>query len=328
MESNFYKDLISFSQFTNFSYLSHPKIILIMKIRISLSLLSCLLISANGQFTATMQNTVQGRVKNYTVYSDTKLYRYDFIEAGQPVALIVNPEKNTCRVLMPEKKFYQETECDASLSRRNDPWQAYIWFRNFGREISAGNEKLEGYSCKKLALYQNETKAYIASFSEQLNFPVYIKNELEPDTYMKLSNIKSWSVDSTFFRIPKDYILVDRYLNPVIPEPPPPDTWQEFTESVPIRSEIKRGTKVLVSIPENAYYKFIIQNNSNGMGKLCYSIFENGVELPFDRQGEAKYRTFRLHPGESKTLTQNWKTGYEVQLKLFEGTLGIEIAKE
>jgi len=299
-----------------------------MKFRISILLLALFFLPVRAQFSATMQNTIQGRVKSYMVYSDTKDYRYDFVEAGEPASLIVHPEKNRCWVLMPEKKFYQETECDASLSRRNDPWQGYVWFRNFGREIVTGSEKIESYTCKKLALYQNETKAYTASFSEQLNFPVYIKNELELDTYMKLSNIKPWTVDSSYFKVPEDYILVDRRLNPIIPEPPPPDTWQEFREKVPVRSEISRGTRVFVSVTEDAYYKFIIHNNTREMGKLCYTIFENDSELPEEKQGPAKYRTFRLHPGESKTLTQDWKAGYEIQLELFEGSLGTEIYKE
>jgi len=299
-----------------------------MKKILSIVLLCCPLIFAFGQFSATMMNTVQGKERIYKVYSDLENYRYEFEESGSEGIVIVRPAEKKTFVLMPEKKSVYSTTCDGSMSRTNDPWQAYQWYKNFGREVDLGNTTIQGYPCKKLAVYQNETKVFSANYSEKLNFPLSIKSELEESTYMSLTGIKKWNPDPEMFKVPENYTEVDRRGNPVIPEPPAPEIWTETKGSLPFKGTIKRGEKVRIPLDESCYYKLKAVNKGNSPGKFIYHAFVDGEKIPVEQQGMEKYRTFRLFPGQPKTLTQDWKSDYEVLIEVYEGALEFEVFKE
>ncbi len=291
-------------------------------------LVLCQVILANAQFTATMFNTVSGKTRTYTVYSDLQNYRYEFERSGEKWIVIVRPEEDKSLALMPDKKFYQSSSCDGVLSRTNDPWQSYLWFKNFGVEKVLGSEKVEGYTCKKLAIYQTETRVYNASYAESLKFPLKISNEIEKDTHMEIREIRSWLPDPEKFKIPEDYTEVDRRLNPVIPEAPAPEIWTVTRASVPYSGTVERGRKLWLSVKESHYYKISIINQTRAPGKLIIHIYKDGSPLPEEEQGPEKYRTFRLFPGETKILTQDWKAESEVLIEPYEGLLELKIERE
>lgn len=299
-----------------------------MKANVTALLLLGMLCQASGQFSATMNNMVQGKSRIYKVYSDLNNYRYEFTEGGEKGIVIVKPEEQKTYVLMPSKKYVHITDCDGSMSRTNDPWQAYQWFKNFGREVDLGSKRKDGRLCKELAVYQNETRVFTTFFSEELNFPLSIANAIEEDTYMELSDIMKWNPDPSMFTVPDDYIEVDRRMQPVIPEPPPPTSWEEKNGKLPFKGTLSRGQKMWLTLEETTYYKLIAMNTSQEPAKFIYRAYNEEVPLPNEEQGKDKYRTFRLFPGQKKTLTQDWKSGYKVLIELHEGSLVLEIHKE
>ena len=290
----------------------------------------CLLFSGNmfSQFTAEMVNVVQGNERNYKVYSDLENYRYEFEESGDRGVVIVHPTENKTFILMPDKKFVHITSTDGMMSRMNDPWQAYLWFKTAGEEKNEGTTKIMGYDCTTQAVYQSGSKVFTCNFSEKLNFPLTIKSDIDENTYMALSNIKKWKPDESMFEVPGDYLEVDRRLRPIIPEPPPPDKWSVAREAIPFSKTMKRGEKLWFSITAEDYYKLIIQNSSDAPGKLIYHIYKDEKPIDNNEQGPDKYRTYRLFPGEKKNLTKDWEAGYEILLELYEGELQLEVRPE
>lgn len=292
--------------------------------------LACSFIAANllSQFRATMVNSQQGNQRNYNVYIGNDQYRYEFSEDGMDGIIIVKPSENKTFILIPEKKFVHITECDGSMSRMNDPVQAYATFKSYGLEKKEGSEKLGAFNCTKYGLYQEDTRIFTMWFSDELNFPIKIKSELDEGTYMELNDIKRMDPDAGLFIVPTDYTEVDRQLRPVIPEPPPPEEWIEKKAELPLNLKLERGTRVLLGIPESVYYKFKLENNGDTPSKIIYRLYQDGNPLDVNIQGRDKYRTYRLFPGEKKTLTQDWKKDYELRIEVYEGTMDIEIVME
>lgn len=283
---------------------------------------------AYPQFSAEMINVVQGNQREYKVYSDLERYRYEFDESGMKGVVIVHPEENKTYVLIPDQKYVHITTCDGMMSRMNDPWQSYLWFKSYGIEKSEGSEEINGFTCRKLALFQNDSKVFSASFSEKLNFPLAIQSEIEENTYMRLEQVRPWKADPSFFVVPDDYVEVDTRMRPMIPEPPPPDAWTEKKITLPYTGNISRGEEHLVHPDEPGYYKIKIQNSQETPGKISYTIFENNVPLSIDDQGKEEYRMYRLFKAENKTLTLNLSAGQELLLKGYEGELELELFKE
>jgi len=299
-----------------------------MKSIITLCIGLFLSMGLSAQFSAEMVNVVQGHERHYKMYSDLENYRYEFEESGEPGIVIVRPGENKTFILMPDRKFVHITSCDGMMSRMNDPWQSYLWFRSYGEEETTGTTELMGYKCTTRSVYQSGSKVFTCNFSEKLNFPLSMKSDIEGNTYMKLNNIKKWKADPEMFEVPDDYTEVDKRLRPIVPEPAPPDNWSVERGSLPFSKSLERGEKMWFAVTGDDYYKFIIQNNSDAPGKLIYHIYKDDKPLDNNEQGPEKYRTYRLFPGEKKNLTKDWKEGYEILVEVYEGILELEVKPE
>lgn len=283
---------------------------------------------ANAQFKAKMVNSVQGNERIYTVYSDGDRYRYEFEEGGEKGIVIVKPEENRTHILMPNRKFVHITECDGTMSRMNDPWQSYLWFTKHGEEKKEGAETLFGYDVMVSAAYQGESRVFTCYFSETLNFPLKIESDMEENTFMRLEDIESWKVIEAYFMVPEGYTEVDKRMRPIVAEPPPPESWNESKATLPFERTIERAEKIWLNIPSEAYYKLHIENCSDAPGKIIYHLYRGDVKLGWEEQGKDKYRTYRLFPGESKTLTNKWEAGFKLLLEVYEGTLRVSVISE
>jgi hypothetical protein len=310
------------------SYLVGKLYPMMMKKLCILTLMCVSMVNANAQFKAKMINTVQGNERIYTVYSSGDMYRYEFEEGGEKGVVIVKPEENKSYILMPSKKFVHITECDGAMSRMNDPWQSYLWFSKFGEEKTIENQTLEGTNVVVKAAYQGESKVFTCYFSEKLNFPVKIQSNMEENTFMRLENIEPWKTISAYFMVPEGYTEVDRRMRPIVAEPPPPASWTDIKGSIPFEGSLQRGEKMWLTVPASVYYTFRINNTTDSPGKIIYHLYRDKTKLGWEEQGKDKYRTIRLFPGESKTLTQNWEAGLNVLLEVYEGTLEIAVMKE
>jgi hypothetical protein len=293
-------------------------------------LLLVIVVSINTfcQFTAKMINVVDGKERNYIVYSDLKQYRYEFDEDGMQGVVIVNPDKNQTSILLPEMKFVHKTTCDGIMSRMNDPVQAYIWYKNQSEEKIAGTEEISGYNCTKKELLQSDATVFTLWHAEQLNFPVKITSHFSDNTHMELKDIEPWTADASYFKIPEGYTEVDERMRPVIPEPPAPESWEIKEASVPYEGTVARGTKFKIKIGQSVYHKLAISNETAEPAKIIRHLVRNGQELSDDQQGPLHYRSSRLYSGENKTYTFDWKEGDIVIIEAYEGKMHIKIFPE
>lgn len=280
------------------------------------------------QFKANIINVITGNERKYIVYSELTKYRYEFEEEGIKGVVIVNPDSNQTFVLFPDKKFVNKSTCDGIMSRMNDPVQSYMWYKMYGKEKQAGNEEINGFNCQKKELYQGDSKIFTMWFSEKLNFPVKILSHFSENTYMELKDVTSWKPEASWFAIPEDYTEVDDNLRPIIPEPPPPDSWEIKEVSIPFKGSEARGIKLKLKVDNSVYHKMVISNESESPAKIVRHLLRNGQELSDDEQGPLEYRIKRLHSGEKKTYTFDWKAGDEVIIEIYEGEMNIDIHTE
>ena len=275
-----------------------------------------------------MLNVVNGKEQSYDVYSELKQYRYEFVEDNMKGIVIVNPDANKTFILFPENKLVHKTTCDGMMSRMNDPVQSYMWNKKYGEEKSAGDEEVSGHKSKIKDLYQGDSKVFTVWYSEELNFPLKILSHLAENTYMELKDIESWKPETSYFVIPEDYTAVDERMRPVIPEPPAPENWDIKEASIPFKGTISRGTKLKIKVSKTVYHKLLISNDSEDPSKVVRHLIRNGQELSDDEQGPLEYRSVRLHSGEKKTYTFDWKAGDVVILEVHEGNMNMEIFPE
>ncbi|MBN1597222.1 MAG: hypothetical protein JW894_02925 [Bacteroidales bacterium] len=299
-----------------------------MKAKAYLFIVMFLPVVALCQFQAKMLNVIMGKEMNYDGYLDLNNYRYEFEEDDKKGIIIVKPEENKTYIMLPEDKLVHITTCDAAMSRMNDPVQSYQWFVKFGGEAEAGTETIEGFECTIKEAIQQGQKILRVWYSGELNFPVKMENLLSADTYMNLSNVTDWDVNTAYFTVPEDYKEVDEKLRPIIPEPPPPETWIKKEINVPFEGSVEIGTKLYLKINNTANYKVCFSNNADSPAKVIRHLIRNGAELPDNEQGPLSYRTRRLFPEEKKTYTFSWNIGDEVILEIYEGVMDIKIVLE
>ncbi len=281
-----------------------------------------------SQFTAKMENSISGTAAIYTVYSDKNQYRYEFTEDGQKMIVIVEPESNVTLILLPTKKFYIKEPCDGMMSRQKDPVQAYAMMKKHFTEKDAGKENMAGYVCDKKELYSDNDKIMTVWYAEALKFPVKMVNHINKGTYMNLTAIEKWTPDPNMFSLPEDYTRVDERMRPVIPEPPAPEKWTAKTVQLPFQGAVSRGAVLIFTVAKEAHYKMLAENKTDKPAKIIRYSFREGKELPEKIQGPENYRTMRLYPGEKVPQTFIWEAGNEVHIKVFEGTMHLDIHTE
>jgi len=281
-----------------------------------------------GQWQADMTNSAQGNVQEFKVHSDGTQYRYDYASDDVNGAVIVRPSENITAIIFVDKKMVHYTPTDGMMSMMNDPVQAYLGSLQYGTEKTEGNEEVNGYDCIKTTIYQGEKALITRWFSKELNFPVKIKTQYTENTFMLLNNINKWKQDPSFFIVPEEYVEVDDELKPLIPEPAPPDHWNESEVNVPVDMQLSRGMAVNVPIDETVYHKFTVENTGDTPAKFSYHSFIDGVELSEDIQGPEEHRTQRLYIGEDYNMTMNWKAGQVILIKVYEGNIKLKIIKE
>ncbi len=281
-----------------------------------------------AQFTANMVDVRQGTERNYFVQSDGTRYRYDFEEGGSKGIVIVDPLAERTAILFPEEEKVHFTGLMSSTSLMNDPFQSFRNMQKNYTEKKVGTEKLLGFDAEKLELYADDQKIFTAWYSDKLGFLLKMINHMAENTYMELRNIKERDVDATLYDIPEDYVEVDKRMRPIIPEPPPPESWETIEATIPLKGDFSRGDQLTFKVPESKNYKIILKNQTTEPAKIVRIAMRDGKELSFNEQGPLSYRTHRLFKDESVTKTYSWQSGDDKIIQVHEGKLHIEIVPE
>jgi len=279
-------------------------------------------------FSATMINTVNGTERVYKLQSDGQKYRYDFEESGMRGIVIVDPGKGKTAILMPDEKYVHFTPTTSRTSLSNDPYQSFIYSKKNFEENPAGTESVSGFECIKTELFDSDRKIITAWYSDELGFLLKMVNNVSENTFMEVRDIIPGEIDKELFVIPEDYTEVDERMRPVIPEPPPPDSWNTIDSSLPLTGEFRRGDRITFAVPESKNYKLNLVNQTDDPAKIIWTGMRDGQELPDNEQGPLSYRTKRLHGGESSSHTYRWTSGDEIIIQVYEGVINIELPAE
>lgn len=299
-----------------------------MKILLFFTVFTCVSSLVMAQFSGTMKNVMSGKERVYQVYNDGENYRYEFTEDGMAGIVIVKPSKNETSILLSDKKYVHHTTCDDMMSRMNDPVQAVALYQQQGTVKDEGEEKVEDYTCKKTSISQGGTRVFTVWYAEKLKFPMKIENHLTPDTHMELMGIVSWDVVESYFEVPDGYTEVDDQMRPIIPEPPPPETWVSKAVTLPFELVLKRGEKISMDIPAAGHYKIKVRNEGDTPTKYIYHLYENGEKLTWDKVGNDDRRTHRIYMDEKRTFTYAWEAGWQLIVEGYEGEVSMEIFAE
>ncbi|MGD2036059.1 MAG: DUF4412 domain-containing protein, partial [Bacteroidales bacterium] len=297
------------------------------KILLSLFVLSFSL-NLCGQFTAILKNTVKGTTRTFRVYSGLDRYRYEFEESGMKGIVIAAPEKNQMWLLLPDEKYIYKTTGDDFTMAANDPVAGIKMYSKNGEVKNTGNETVAGYDCEISEYYQGDTKVFTAWYSPELNFIIKATNHMAENSYMELTGIQDWEVVPSLFEEPAGYTEVDSKMRPKIPEPEPPEEWTAVKLDLPVNDSFERGTKLHMVVNYDKYTKINYTNETDVPAKVIYYSSVEGKSLPEDEIPPVRFRTRRLYPGESKTLTLDLKNGQEVTIEVHEGKMHIEAGSE
>lgn len=297
------------------------------KIRFTIAFLFVAIVISHAQssFKAEMTDVQNGKTKVYYVQSNGEKYRYDFEEEGRKGIVIVTPAEKKTAILMPDKKYVLYTETSSSWSRANDPVQSALTLKARATEKKTGVEKMAGFNCDKSELYIDNDKIFTVWFSQKLNFPLRIENNMRDNTYMQVSAIELREIDPSVFVVPDHYTEVDERMRIKIPEPPAPKQWNNIEVSLPVNKQFKRGDRIKFEVPESGNYVVNLKNNTASPAKIIRTSFRDGEELPDMVQGPVKYRTERLYANETSKNTYVWQAGDTKEFKIYEGKLNINI---
>ncbi len=175
---------------------------------------ACLLIlEANAQFKGKMYFTSMGQERVFTVYSADTGYRYEFSENDMDGAIIVKKMSPEVIILMPQQKMAMKSSATDPMSMGNDPVASYTHFKGTGILKEEGNETINGVSCVRSGLYNNDNptqRMFTVWTSGQYNFPIKLINHIDGsgDATMELKDIEPWTPDAKSFEIPEGYQIM------------------------------------------------------------------------------------------------------------------------
>lgn len=299
------------------------------KLRIPILLILCITLGGShsqAQFTAEITDVKQGVKKNYLVQSDGEKYRYDIVEDDANIVVIADPSSNRTAVLFPEKKMFQYTDLMSSVSE--DPFQAYKYWKKKLIEKEVSTEKVWGFETVITELYDGDQKVFTVWYSKELQFILKMTNHLVDNFYMEMTHIEQRRPDADLFIVPDDYVEVDKRMRPVIPEPPPPESWKVIPSTLPINAEFVRGDRIIFKVPDGERYRIDMKNEISEQGKIIRTCLRDGVVLPEDKIGPVSFRTTRLNEDETFSVLYIGKPGDEVILDIYHGKLKVEVRAE
>ena len=217
--------------------------------------------------------------------------------------------------------------CSSPASLSNDPVQSMMYLQKNYTLKALGNEVIRGYPCEKREIHAQGQVLNRHWYSSELKFPLKIE-QLDQYT-MELKNIVKTAIkEKSAFNVPSGFTEVDRQMRPVIPEPPPPESWQMKRKTVPFKGVFKRGDRLKVEMKSSEYHKIHLSNQGSKPSKLTYQLYRDGKQLSKNEQGPLDYRTKKVHSGESKTFTLALQPGDFMVMQVFYGEMEIDVRLE
>ncbi len=139
------------------------------------------------------------------VFVKAEKFRQEMTMGGQKQIMIFQKEKGIVWVLMPQLKMYMEMTAGGQQDM-SPPTPEEM--EKMGDKKYLGEEKVNGYKCKKYRYTPNDPSVGPATMwiSKKLNFP--IKTEMEGSSgpmSMEYKNIQEKEIPDSLFKIPAGY---------------------------------------------------------------------------------------------------------------------------
>ena len=146
--------------------------------------------------------------------------RQEMTMGGQNQIMIFQKEKGIVWVLMPQLKMYMEMTAGGQQDM-SPPTPEEM--EKMGDKKYLGEEKVNGYKCKKYSYTSNDTSVGTSTMwiSKKLNFP--IKTEMEGSSgpmSMEYKNIQEKKIPDSLFNLPAGYKKLSMPMMPKMPGMP------------------------------------------------------------------------------------------------------------
>jgi len=206
-------------------------------------------------------------------------YRFDQINDGRKILIVVHNDSAITRVLYPELKKYFELASTNRMSITNDPFQALQYVMVKSKPRDRGVDTVNGIPCNKIIYVQGGKEVITQWLSIALKFPVKIYIHAA-DRGIELRNIKLGPVNPAVFQIPQDYA---RFVNPKEELAGPPD-WIGAVDTYPLLEApltLMLSAGDMIRIPVKPGFSILVRaaNNANSSGKAQAIPFKDGQPL-------------------------------------------------
>ena len=161
-------------------------------------------------FSADMVMHMEGKTTKSKFYLLNHQYRYDTVEDGKRLRVIVDRRAGKTRIFDFGQRAYFEVANNDMQSLLNNPFEAHFYMTTLYDVTSEGEERIGGILCGKKVLTMQGQKVQTAWIAEKYQFPIKLINYKGKKQHMlvELINIKENPLGTEFFKPPHGFQLV------------------------------------------------------------------------------------------------------------------------
>lgn len=275
-----------------------------------------------ASFSAELIDTRAGQTQTNPFSFQDKSYRYEVVENGQTLIIMVDGQSGTMRLVNPSEKAYYEAGPDDPMNRLSNPFGTYAYYARKAEVKAEGTEPIAGIVCTKQALSANEQLYVRAWVSEEFGFPLKVEVPIFQHT-VELRNLKRGPQDPALFAVPAGYKLVQVAEEEVRQPPWVGDVAAAPVLAVPFEKKLAAGEIVRMRPQAGRWIKIEGTNAGPGQGNFTEASFKGGKSL-----GSGEMSTLTVDPNDSGAVSVGAKPGHtdEIVVRVNEGAFSIKTA--
>ncbi len=275
---------------------------------------------SSAPFSADLVDTRGDQTTTGKFYYQDKSYRFEFGAKDQPLIIMVDGSSGVMRLVNPLEKAYYEAGPAEPMTLFANPFALYAHLSKTKEVRTEGVESIDGSPCKKLVVFGGEQVFVTAWVSDEFDFPLKVKTELDGRT-IELRNIRRGPQDPALFVLPTGC-----QLTVVKEEPEPQPEWAGQVAgapllAVPFEKTLKAGELVRLRPKDGRWVGIAGTNTSQGQGSFTTAAFKGGKYV-----GGGSMSTLILDPGNSGAMNDGSRSATvdEIIIRVGEGTMKIK----
>ena len=303
--------------------------LLLMKTPTAVRVLSfCLLLASPAvsglaaSFSAELVDTRAGQTQTGPFHYQDKSYRFEVVENGQTLVILVDGPTGTMRLLNPAEKSYYEAGPTEPMSLFANPFALYARDSRASDVRTEGTESVGGVPCKKQVVSGGGQVFVTGWVADGFDLPLKVQTQLDGRT-VELRNIKHGPQDPALFAVPAGYKLIV-----VEEERVPQPEWAGQVAGAPLltppfEKTLPEGGIVRLRPRAGRWVEIAGTNLGKAQGSFTMVPFKGGQSL-----GPGEMSTVILDPGDSGAMNTGARpeTTDEIVIRVGEGTIKIKTA--